>query len=372
MRLDNIRNVYLLGDLHFGVRNNSIEQFEIQRDFIVNWFLDQLEADGFDPELDVLFQAGDWNHVRESTNIRISNLSLAIFDRLTSFFKRGIHIILGNHDVYYKDRNDLHSLKDVDLIYDNVKIYEKPEILTINNKHKMLMLPWEHDNSVLSDIVKQHTGKVDYILCHADIKDFKLNRFQKLEHGLSQSDLRSFKKIYSGHIHIRQSKNNMVYLGTPFHLDRGDAGNTKGFYKLNFEGDEIVETFFENTHSPEYIKHQADDILNMSIDEITKLFKNNYVDVLIDSELSKHFPITSFIDALEQCGHRSMEFIPYTSNSTDITDDIEIDSSYEYNIFEILDIYLKAREVPARLLPKAVEKFTDIHNLIKNNKNYHA
>ena len=83
MTINGIRNIYLLGDLHIGVKNGSIEWFNIQRDFLIDWFINEIEKDGFDPDLDILMQAGDWKHVRESTNVRISNLSLDIFTKLS-------------------------------------------------------------------------------------------------------------------------------------------------------------------------------------------------------------------------------------------------------------------------------------------------
>jgi len=369
MKLDNIRNVYLLGDLHIGIKNNSNEWFDIQNEFLIKWFIETIKADGFDPKLDILFQAGDWNHVRESTNVRIANASHNIFKVFSETFPAGVHVILGNHDVYYKDRTDIHSLKDIPLIFDNITVYETPKVLNINGKHKFLMLPWEHDSEQLSLKVGAHRGKADYILCHADIKDFKLNKFVKLEHGLSKDELKSFKKIYSGHIHIRQEYDNMSYIGTPYQLDRGDHGNIKGFYKLNMEGPDIVETFFENTHSPKFVKYQAAAILNKNLNEIKEMFNNNFVDILIDSELAKMFPIAQFIELVKDSGHRLIEFYPYTSDKE--SKDIDIQDSYEYNIFDVLKEYLKSREISSNLSGKVSFKFKEIHDEIKNNKNYY-
>lgn len=370
MNLDNIRNIYLLGDLHIGVRNNSNEWFDIQREFLIDWFIPKIVADGFDPKHDAIIQAGDWNHVRESSNIRIADRSREIFEIFDETFKRGVHIILGNHDVYYKDRTDVHSLKDIPAIYNNIFVHEQPSVLNINGIHKMLMLPWEHDFEQLSRKVASYIGKADYIVCHADIKDFRLNKWVKLEHGLHKNELKSFKKIWSGHIHIRQEYENMTYLGTPYQLDRGDHGNIKGYYKLNVEGPDIIEEFIENTVSPRFVKYKADDILNKSLSEVKEMFNNNFVDILISSELAKVFPITQFVELVKDSGHRLIEFYPYKSDN-DSDDDIVLDESYEYNIFEVLQIYMKNREIPSNLSAKVSAKFKEVHDNIKNAKNYY-
>ena len=365
MKLDGIRNIYLLGDLHFGVYSNSIEWFRHQREFLIDWFISEIKKDGFDPELDILFQAGDWNHVRESTNVRISNESLEIFDEISKVFKSGIHIILGNHDVYYKDRTDVHSLKEVNRIYDNIKVYEEPEAITINGSHKILMLPWDHDSSSLSSKVKLNSD-ADYILCHADIKDFKLNSKQKLESGLSRSELSDFKRIWSGHIHIRQDYKNINYIGTPYEIDRGDHGNLKGFYKLNVEGSEIIETFYPNTFSSRFIRHNVVDILNMTVNEISEIFNNNFVDLYIDHDFAKIFPLTGFIELIKDCGHRNLEFNPIPSDKSG--DKIVVDGGYDYSMFDILEEYLKIRKFPENISKSVDSKFKELYNEIKNNK----
>ena len=125
MILKNIRKIFVLGDLHLGIRNNSLEWSDIQINFLIDYFIKRIEDEGFDPETDILVQVGDWNHVRESTNVRIYKLSLKIAEVLTQKFKRGVFVILGNHDVYYKDRTDTHSLEGFDKIYPNAKIISK-------------------------------------------------------------------------------------------------------------------------------------------------------------------------------------------------------------------------------------------------------
>jgi len=368
--MHNIRNIYLLGDLHFGIKNSSTEWFEIQKSFLLDWFFKKIDEDGFDPEQDILIQAGDWNHTREFTNVRIQNESLEIFKILSAKFKRGIHIILGNHDVYYKDRNDIHSLKGIDTIFTNIKIYESPQVLNINGIHKFLMLPWEHDLEVLKQQIQSNRSKADYIICHADIKDFKLIGNVKVEHGIDTSVLKNYKKIYSGHIHIRQSKGNITYVGTPYQMDRGDFGNIKGFYKIGVAGSELEETFFENDYSPRYLKIKAEDLLNLSLEEVNKMFNNNFIDILIDDDLAKIFPISRFVDLISKSGNRSLEFLPYQKNKSIDSNGPELVDSrgYAYSLYEIAEGFLSIRELPSSLQDRSISKFKEIHSEVLNSK----
>lgn len=371
MKIENIRRIYVLGDLHLGVRNNSIEWFEIQRDFLLNFFISKLKEDGFDPDRDILVQVGDWHHIRESTNVRIANGSLEIMKKLSSLFKRGIFIILGNHDVYYKDRTDVHSLKGIDEIFDNVHIFEKPEILEINGKHDFLMLPWIENITALKEEALKYRELANYVFCHADIKGFQYNQFTKLEHGLEKDELSNYKKVYAGHIHIRQESKNLLYVGTPYEMDRGDRNNIKGFYVIeDLSKDHILDRFIQNTFSPKYVKYDIMEILNLNIEQITEKFKNNFVDISIENEFSKVFPPTKFIDLIKDSKYRSIDFFSYSKDQKKTKSELESSSSYEYNIFDILSEKLKEKNLSKDISDNVSLKFHEIYNSLKSNKNY--
>ena len=61
------KRVWILGDLHFGVRANSVEWLDIQKDFFENTFIPILKRD-VRPG-DVLVQVGDTFDNRQSINI---------------------------------------------------------------------------------------------------------------------------------------------------------------------------------------------------------------------------------------------------------------------------------------------------------------
>jgi UDP-2,3-diacylglucosamine pyrophosphatase LpxH len=367
MILSNIRRVYILGDLHLGVRNNSVEWSEIQSQFLLDFFLQQVDSSGFDPERDVLFQVGDWNHVRESTNVRIHQASIEIAEKLCNKFKKGVYVILGNHDVYYKDRTDTHSLKGYDLMFKNFYVFEKPKSLTIN-QHKILLLPWNEDHTELKNVISQKLP--DIVFCHADFKGFSLNKVTKLEHGLELSEISQVKRIYSGHIHIRQEKGNVLYVGTPYEMDRGDRGNTKGFYYVDLSGNKIKETFVENTFSPKYVKFNLYDVLQMSQDSISTVFKNNFVDLTIEASFASKFPLTRFTELVKECGHRKIEFFSYSKDEVTSSSEIELNSNYEYNIFTTLNEKLKSLNLPEYKQVQISNKFKEIYDSLKNTKSY--
>lgn len=368
MTLENIRKIFVLGDLHLGVRNNSLEWSEIQYDYLVNSFLNKIDEEGFDPETDILVQVGDWNHVRESTNTRIYKLSIQIAEKFTKKFKRGVYVILGNHDVYYKDRTDTHSLAGFDKIFSNFHIFEKAEQLKVG-QHKFLMLPWIENLALLKETIAKNSS-ADYVFCHTDFKGFNLNKVTKLEHGLEASDIETFKRIYSGHIHIRQEKGNVLYVGTPFEMDRGDRGNEKGFYVLDLSENNISEKFVPNTVSPRHIKFEITNLLNLNLTELESIFSNNFVDIAVESSFSQRFSISRFTELIKELGHRRVEFISYSLDQIASRSQVELDSTYEYNIFSILEEKLSDLNLSSYESGRITDKFKEIYDSLRNTKHY--
>ena len=57
MKLTNIRKITLVGDLHLGIKNNSIEWIQIQKDFLLDFLINKVDED-FDEDRDILFLEG--------------------------------------------------------------------------------------------------------------------------------------------------------------------------------------------------------------------------------------------------------------------------------------------------------------------------
>ena len=90
-----VKRVWVLGDLHFGVRSNSMEWLQIQKDFFEEVFIPNLKKH-VKPG-DVLVQVGDKFDNRQSINIKVLNYAMDLFERLGEILP--VHVICGNHDI---------------------------------------------------------------------------------------------------------------------------------------------------------------------------------------------------------------------------------------------------------------------------------
>jgi DNA repair exonuclease SbcCD nuclease subunit len=347
-----------------------MEWLEIQKDFLLNFLLSNVDED-FDENSDILVFEGDIFHSRELINVKIHNEALAIFTILAKKFKRGIYIIVGNHDAYYKDKNEVHSLKAISNLANNIYVFEAPEILTMNDKHSFLMLPWVDDIPKLNSIIQDHQTLCSYIICHADIKNFRFNKWVTVDKGLEPDVLANYTRVYSGHIHHRQESGNVLYTGAPYQMDRGDIGNTKGYYQLTLTDSEITEKFIRNSKSPEFIKVNMFDLLEMSAREICNLIRNNFVDVMLLISFANKISIPTFLEELTDSKHRRIEFFTYTDQAQNqITMKTEFNADDGFNITDIFKMYLKAKDYSMETKTKLAKKFVELHNAVKLEKSY--
>lgn len=364
MRLDNIRKITLVGDLHLGIKNNSIEWLSIQKEFLLDFLINKVDED-FDEDRDILFLEGDIFHSRESINVRVQNEAFEIFAKLSKKFKRGVYIIIGNHDVYYKDKNEVHSLKSLSHLAENIHVFEKPEIITINGNHSFLMLPWVENTGTLNQIILDHKDLCDYIVCHADIKGLRFNKWTKVEHGIEVDTLASYKRVYAGHIHHRQEFKNVLYTGTPYQMDRGDRDNTKGVYQLDVSSSKLTETFIENTVSPVYKKFDIYELLEKPADEVVELFNNAFVDVMISVNFVNKFSVNRFLEAISKAGHRKIEFFTYVDEVKDSATASDFNPEDQFNIIDIFKSFVKTRDYSQGFKMDLAKKFVEVYNSVK-------
>ena len=206
-----LSHVVAFTDLHLGMRNNSKQHNDWCLAF-VDWMIDQAQAKG----IKTCLFLGDWSHNRSSVNVVTLNHSLQALRKLSQGFDHVV-MLLGNHDLYYRDKLDTHSIPYVQE-FSNIHLVSAIE--TVGN---CAFVPW-----LLNDEWKQ-IGSIrqPYLFCHAEIARFKMNAMVEMpDHGgLSAEHFKHQKLVFSGHFHKRQRKGSILYIGNAFPHNFADAGD---------------------------------------------------------------------------------------------------------------------------------------------------
>ena len=266
--------VAIFSDLHLGIHSNSSEWHKYAIEW-ANWFREECRDKGIK---DLIF-CGDWHHNRSEISVNTLQVSADILDMFEEF---NLIAITGNHDIYYKHRTDVNSLS-IFKNRKNVTILEQYQTLEVFDK-KLSFCPWNTPTKVIEES--------DVIFGHFEIETFKMNAFKICEEGVRVKDLlHKSSLVISGHFHTRHEKQfgagTILYVGNPFQMDFGDAGNRKGYHILDL--DTLEYEFFENNVSPCYEKITLSELVAEG--DITPIVKNkisnNIVKLKVDKNISQ-------------------------------------------------------------------------------------
>lgn len=190
---------------------------------------------GKEENCETCFFLGDWNHHRASINIHTLQFGLQALEKLNSAFDT-VYFIPGNHDLYYRDRRDIHSVEWAKHL---------PNVKIINDFFKegdVVISPW----LVQEDYKKIQKMSSKYLFGHFELPHFHMNAMVEMpDHGeLNSEHMVGFEQVFSGHFHKRQAKKNIWYTGNAFPHNFADAGDDqRGMMILEWGQDPIFRSW---------------------------------------------------------------------------------------------------------------------------------
>lgn len=228
----------LFADLHLGVHQNSPRWHQLAFEWS-KWAKQTAEKEGAES----IICLGDYFHDRDQIDVSTLDVARKI---LNSFSDFKVYLITGNHDIYYKEKNDVTSLH-VFQDYPYVNVVNETCRFKYQDK-QINMVPW-------TDAGNEENFQADVVLTHAEFKHFKMNNSKFCEEG---TDLEKYedqeKFVLAGHFHISDvrkiKKLTAGYLGNPFQHTFADINNNKYAYILDLENMDLKK--FENEFSPRH------------------------------------------------------------------------------------------------------------------------
>ena len=243
----------IFSDIHFGKKNNSLVFNQDCEDFVM-WAIDTAIEWG----AETCIFLGDWHDNRKMLNVATMEKSIKSMELLDKSFKK-VYFLLGNHDLYYRDRRDLHSIL-FGRKFDNINIVN--DILVEGNCG---FVSW-----LIGDEYKQlETMDVKYVFGHFEFPGFLMNSMMTMpDDGTGQLHelfCSGVERVFSGHFHKRQEKRNskntvIHYIGNAFPHDFSDAMDfDRGIVLLEWGKEPEFRTW---EHQPTYIAVKFSDFIN--------------------------------------------------------------------------------------------------------------
>ena len=227
--------IALLNDTHFGVRNDSPAFMKYQNRFYDEVFFPYLK----EHNIGTLVHLGDVVDRRKFINHNTAhNFKKKFWDRLDNEVI-DTHIIIGNHDTYFKNTNEVNALQNLD-ISKNAKIYTNATTLEFDNL-PILFIPWICDDNYEDSLYQIDNTRATIAMGHLEVKGFEMHAGHINEHGLEKEQFTKFEKVISGHFHKKSDDGRIYYLGSQYQMTWSDYGETKGFHIFDTETREITK-----------------------------------------------------------------------------------------------------------------------------------
>ena len=217
-------------DIHFGMKSGS-RSHNIDCEDFVKWFCEEAKAAG----AETCIFLGDWHHNRATTDVSTMNYTVSNLERLNDTFEK-TYFMVGNHDLFYKDKREINSVEFMRLFPNIVPITEQ---LTEGD---VTLLPW----LVGEEWKAVKNIKSRYVFGHFELPYFKMNAMVEMpDHGELQPDhFVNQEYVFSGHFHKRQTKGNVTYMGNAFPHNYADAwDDERGMMFLEWGGKPEYKTW---------------------------------------------------------------------------------------------------------------------------------
>jgi hypothetical protein len=283
--------IAILNDTHAGIRNSSDIFLDYQEKFYGEVFFPYL----LKHEIKNILHLGDYYDNRKFINFKALHRNRKMFLAKLREYGITMDIICGNHDTYYKNTNDLNSLKELLGHYMNeVNIIHKPTVMQYGSL-SMGLVPWiAPDNE--EDTLKflQHCD-APIIGGHFELKGFEVMKGVEMHEGMDATILQRFETVLSGHFHTKSQKGNVHYLGSQMEFFANDADDPKYFHILDTETREVVAVRNPHTMFKKiYYDDTKHDYLQYNVDDC----ENKFVKVVVINK-SDTFVFDRFIDRIQ-------------------------------------------------------------------------
>ena len=270
--------IAFITDTHFGARNDSPLFVEYFLSFLEGQFFPYLKANN----IKTVIHLGDLMDRRKYVNFFVlSQVKTRFIDYIA---QNGIdfHCIIGNHDTFFKNTNDLNSVNEL-FGGTGISVYDKPMCKEIEG-FNFAIVPWINKENKKECLNFIKSARADICLGHFELHGYEIMKGILHEEGMDPGVLSRFEMVLSGHFHVKHSKDNIHYLGTPYQITFNDLGQKKGFYIFDTETRNLE--FIENNTKLFYTIRYNDvdyDMLTLDFEK----YRNCFIRVLVEKRNNK-------------------------------------------------------------------------------------
>jgi DNA repair exonuclease SbcCD nuclease subunit len=325
--------IAILNDTHCGIRNSSEIFINYQEKFYSEVFFPYLKEHG----ITQILHLGDYYDHRKFINFKAQNANRQMF--LNVLKEEGIHmdIIPGNHDVFYKNTNDLCSLKELLGYYtSNVNIIMKPKVVDYDGM-KMALVPWINSENYAESIQFIKSCNASILGAHLELVGFDMMKGMPNPHGMTTEVFDRFEMVLSGHFHTKSSKDNIHYLGGQMEFTWADCEDPKYFHILDTDTRELTPVRNPYTMFEKIMYNDAE--IDYNSNYTLQNLDNKFVKVIVVKKTDP-FMFDKFIDKVNQFSLHELKIAETFEEF--IGENVDDDNISVEDTTQLLDSYIEA------------------------------
>ena len=320
--------VVCITDTHWSARKSSKlfqDYFEL---FYKNVFFPYLEENN----ITTVLHLGDAFDSRKS--IDFSGLEWTQRVVLEPLSKYKVHLLTGNHDLFYRSSSKINYPSLLLQQYPNITVYSEPTEIKVDNL-PIVLVPWinqENEHQTL-DLINSTDAKV--CMGHLELNGFVAHKGHVMEDSRDPIQFKKFDKVFSGHFHSRSDNGNIYYIGNPYEIYFNDVDEDRGF--IVFDTETLEHEYINNAYKLHYqIYYEDNDPKQLNEEQ----YEDKIVKVIVRRKTNvKKFE--QFIDKLNRANVAELKII----ETTEIPDIENFESLEAEDTFSILNRYVDDAEI---------------------------
>jgi DNA repair exonuclease SbcCD nuclease subunit len=329
--------ICILNDTHCGARNSSDVFMQYQEKFYRDVFFPYLE----EHNITEILHLGDYYEHRKFVNFKALEHNRKTFLDVLRAKNLKMTIIPGNHDVFYKNTNELCSLKELMGHYtDVVKIEMQPTTVKYDGL-SVALIPWMNNENYSDTMEYLKKCSAPIVAGHFEFSGFDMYKGIPNPHGMNANEFKRFEMVLSGHFHTKSSRDNVHYLGSQMEFTWGDCDDPKYFHVLDTDTRKITPVLNPHTLHTKVVYN--DDKMNYEGFD-TSTLDNQFVKVIVEKK-NDYFGFDRFIDRIQK---RQIHELKIAESFEEFLGENVEDSEIQLDDTQVLlDSYVEAVETEA-------------------------
>lgn len=352
--------IALLNDTHCGVRGDMEAMSDYQGRFYNEVFFPYLDEN----DINHIIHLGDYFDRRKYINF--SSMKANIKHFIDPMNERGItmDLILGNHDTYYKNTNEVNAPELLLYNQPNVNVIVEHEVKEYDG-FNIALSPWINPENYADAVDFLMSANASWCMGHFEFEGALMMPGMTCQHGLDHSYVKRFETVLSGHFHQKSEFANIRYLGSQMQFTWSDYGDNKYFHIFDTETQELTPvlnpiTMFEKSFYDDE-KETFETISNQDY----SIYTGKFVKVIVVNKENPYW-FDTFLDKLHASNPLHVAVVD-DNKHMDFYGDDDIEDIED--TLTILNNYIDGLEIQGKKKPLS-ELMSSLYNEALDEHNY--